>query len=244
MTISKYIFILLNLIVSITTIGQIKTIKPTIGSANNYTPKEQVIWQKAIDKYQKINSFDIKYDTLSAIEKVLIDSLEMGSGPLTQGPGCSWYCGGQMYKVTSNSYLTEQNNINYKPDNLHDFNLLTAWVPDTTNGVIGKKVNFHFKPLSARVNEIQIYNGYIKNIDLFKANSRVKKFRLLINGEPYAILNLADTTAQQSFMINPVRSNDKKKDLILTFEILEIYKGSKYSDVAVSEINFSGLDVH
>ncbi len=28
------------------------------------------------------------------------------------------------------------------------------------------------------------------------------------------------------------------KDLVLTFEILEIYKGDKYTEVAVSEINF------
>ena len=34
------------------------------------------------------------------------------------------------------------------------------------------------------------------------------------------------------------------KDLVLTFEILEIYKGDKYTEVAVSAINFDGLDVH
>jgi hypothetical protein len=67
---------------------------------------------------------------------------------------------------------------------------------------------------------------------------------LYINNKPYAILELADTTAQQSFSIPPTRSTIKGKDLILTFEIMEVYKGDKYTDVAVSEINFSGLDVH
>lgn len=94
------------------------------------------------------------------------------------------------------------------------------------------------------MNEILIYNGYIKNHDLFKANSRVKKFKLYINDVYYATLALADTTAQQSFKIEPVQSKEKQKDLILTFEIEEIYKGDKYLDLAVSEINFSGLDVH
>ena len=149
-----------------------------------------------------------------------------------------------MYKVTSDPYLKGNGNTTYKPDNIHDFDLFTAWVPDTANGVVGKKVNFHFKPLSPRVNEIMIYNGYIKNYDLFKANSRVKKFRLYINNKLYAILELADTTAQQSFSIPPTRSTVKGKDLILTFEIMEVYKGDKYTDVAVSEINFSGVDVH
>jgi hypothetical protein len=110
--------------------------------------------------------------------------------------------------------------------------------------VIGKKIDFHFKPLSARVTEVIIYNGYIKNYDLFKSNSRVKKFKLYINNVLYAILDVRDTTASQTFKIDPIQSRDKDKDLILTLEIWEIYKGTKSNDVAVSEVNFNGIDVH
>ncbi len=244
-TANRIIMTFLTTLISVFSFGQtLKVIKPKIGTPNNYSKQEQILWQTIIDKYEKVNSGDLNYEKLSSNEKILIDSLEMGYGPMTEGPGCSWYCGGQMYKVSSNSYLKEQGNINYKPNNIHDFDLFTAWIPDTTGGVIGKKINFHFKPLSPRVNEILIYNGYIKNSDLFKANSRVKKFKLYINNVYYATLELADTTAQQSFKIPPTQSKDKKKDLILTFEIIEIYKGEKYIDVAVSEINFSGIDVH
>jgi hypothetical protein len=170
-----------------------------------------------------------------------IDSLEMMGGPMTEGMGCSWYCGGGPYKITASSYLTEEGKINYLPDNIHDFDLLTAWVP---KGTIGMKINFHFKPFAARVNEILLWNGYIKNIDLWKANSRVAKFKLYVNGQPKAILNLVDSTNAQSFKIDPVQSTDSTRDMILTLEILEIYKGTKYSDVAISEVNFDGLDVH
>lgn len=227
--------------ITMTSLGQsVKILKPTIGTPNNYSKQEQALWQKAIDN----NSDYDNYQKLNSIDKAMVDSLEMGDGPLTQGPGCSWYCGGIMNKVTSDSYLKGAGNVNYKPENLHDFSLLTAWVPDSAGGAIGKKIYFHFEPLSPRVNEIMIYNGYIKNYDLFKANSRVKKFRLYINNKPYAILELGDTTAQQSFSIPATRSTVKGKDLILTFEIMEVYKGDKYTDVAVSEINFSGVDVH
>lgn len=237
-TVIKLALICVTTVTSIVSLGQtVKTMKPTIGAPNNYSKQEQALWQKTLDNYEK-------YQTLNSFDKAMIDSLEMGYGPMTQGPGCSWYCGGIMKEVTSDSYLKGAGNINYNPDNLHDFNLLTAWVPDTVGGAIGRKINFHFEPLSPRVNEIMIYNGYIKNYDLFKANSRVKKFRLYINNKPFAILELADTTAQQSFSIPPTRSTVKNKDLILTFEIMEIYKGDRYLDVAVSEINFSGLDVH
>lgn len=222
----------------------VRSLKPVLGVANNYSRQRQEKWQALLKKYTAIVSGDIDYKGLSTKDKVLIDSLENGEGPMTKGIGCSWYCGGEMYKVTSDPWLKEQGNVTYNPDNIHDFNLFTAWVPDTTNGVIGKKIHFHFKPLSARVTEIIIYNGYIKNYDLFKSNSRVKKFKLYINNVPYAILNIGDTTASQTFMIDPIRSGDKNKDLVLTLEILEIYKGTKSNDVAVSEINFNGIDVH
>ena len=66
----------------------------------------------------------------------------------------------------------------------------------------------------------------------------------MVNSKPYAILELSDTTASQTFKTVPLQSKNRKKDLILTFEIIDIYKGTKNSVVAVSEINFDGLDVH
>lgn len=238
---AKIVFLVLTAIQSFA--QQLKTIKPTIGAPNNYSKQDQALWKATLATYAKVSSGDLDYEKLNAKHKALIDSLEAGSGPMTD-MGCSWYCGGQMYKVTSDTYLKAQGNIDYKPANVHDFDLLTAWVPDTAKGPIGKAISFHFKPLSPRVNEIIIYNGYVKNYDLFKANSRVKKFKLSINGVVQAMLDVADTTGRQSFTIDPIRSNNKQKDLVLTLEIVEIYKGEKYKDVAVSEINFSGLDVH
>jgi len=238
------------IIVTILTFGQlavgqtIKTIKPELGGSNDYTKAEEIVWQKTLDQYAKINSGDLNYGQLSEPDKKMIDSLEMMYGPMTQGVGCSWYCGGGPYKITSSSYLKEQGKSTYLPDNLHDFDLFTAWVPDTKGGVIGKKVNFHFKSFSPRVNEVTIYNGYIKNKELWQANSRAKKLKLYINNKPYANLELQDVTASQSFKIDAIQSTDSKKDLVLTFEVIEIYKGTKYDDLAISEINFDGLDVH
>lgn len=205
---------------------------------------ESTIWQKALDQLSKINSGDIDYEQLPEKDKKMVDSLEMGYGPMTQGAGCSWYCGGGPYKITSSTYLKDEGKITYLPDNIHDFDLFTAWVPDISDGVIGKKINFHFKPFAPRVNEIIIWNGYIKNSDLWKANSRVAKFKMIVNGKPTAILELKDVNKTQSFKIDPIQSTDSTKDLILTLEILEIYIGTKYTDVAVSEINFDGMDVH
>lgn len=245
MTKTVFILTIFVLTLGLSVSGQnLPTIQPTVHSSNEYKKADQLIWQKALDQYAKINSGDIEYDLLSEKDKKMIDSLEMGYGPMTQGVGCSWYCGGGPDKITSSSYLRDEGKITYLPDNIHDFDLFTAWVPDNSKGSIGKKINFHFKPFAPRVNEIIIWNGYIKNIDLWKANSRVAKFKMIVNGKPTAILELKDVNNTQSFKINPIQSTDSTKDLILTLEILEVYKGTKYDDVAVSEINFDGLDVH
>lgn len=84
----------------------------------------------------------------------------------------------------------------------------------------------------------------MKNEDLWKQNSRVSKLKFSINNRPVAIFQLEDVSNTQTFQIDPIQSVDSTMDLILTFEILEVYPGSKYQDVAISEINFSGLDVH
>lgn len=245
MTKTAFILTTFVLTLGLSVSGQnLPTIQATVHASNDYNKSDQAVWQKALDQYAKINSGDTKYDFLSEPDKKMIDSLEMGYGPMTQGVGCSWYCGGGPYKITSSSYLKDEGKITYLPDNIHDFDLFTAWVPDNSNGSIGKKINFHFKPFAPRVNEIIIWNGYIKNNDLWKANSRVAKFKMIVNGKPTAILELKDVNNTQSFKINPIQSTDSTRDLILTLEILEVYKGTKYDDVAVSEINFDGLDVH
>lgn len=227
-----------------TSAQHLPVIKPEIRGSNEYTKAGQATWQRALDQYAAINSGSLEYTSLSDRDKEMIDSLEMGDGPMTDGVGCSWYCGGGPYKITSSAWLKNQGKITYLPDNVHDFNQFTAWVPDRSDGPIGKKINFHFEPFAPRVNEIIIWNGYIKDADLWKANARVAKFRLIINGKPVAILELEDLNHTQAFKIAPVQSTDSTKDLVLTLEIAAIYKGTKYDDVAVSEINFNGLDVH
>ena len=201
-----------------------------------YSVAEGKTWEKIVAEYKYG-----MYDRLEDAAKVMVDSIEMGYGPLTQGPGCSWYCGGGPYKITASSYLESADSL-YVPDNAQDFNVLTPWVP--AGNPIGAKLNFHFEPLSPRVHTVQVYNGYLKNLDLWKKNARAKKLKLYINGKAKAILALDDVPGAQSFRIDPVRSETEGKDMVLTLEVLEVYKGSKYNDLAIAEVNFDGLDVH
>lgn len=237
----KILFFLLS--ISFTYGQNYKILKPVLGSENNYSKQEYEYWRSAIDSLILSNDFEknINYSVMSEKTKKAIDSLEMGDGPVTQTVGCSWYCGGGPYKTSASSIL--KNNPHYSDNNIHDFDILTPWSPKTKNG-IGESISFYFEPKSPRITAIIIYNGYIKTKELWENNSRAKKIKLKINNKAIAILDLEDTTASQRFEIEPIQSEIKGVDLILTLEILESYEGKKYKDLVISEVNFDGIDVH
>ena len=65
---------------------------------------------------------------------------------------------------------------------------------------------------------------------------------MYVNDKAIAILNLEDVKSLQRFQIGTHQS--KKGNLYLKFEIIDVYKGSKYDDTAISELNFDGTGVH
>jgi len=154
--------------------------------------------------------------------------------------GCSWYCGGGNYKIKASSSL----NDSYKAEFANDLSYKTAWVEGKKDEGIGEYLEYYFKNDSPRITEIIISNGYMKSEETWKNNNRVKKLKLYVNGVPFGILNLKDSRTDQYFSVGTLGHNKNGTDLILKFEILEVYKGSKYNDTAITEIYFDGIDVH
>ena len=158
------------------------------------------------------------------------------------GEGCSWYCGdGGPIKITASSRLASQGANNYNEKNLHDDHANTPWVEGVKGYGIGEWVEYTFKADNPRITDIKIVNGYCKSQSAWKNNSRVKQLKLYIKGKPVAILNLEDTRCVQTFEIDPVTDS---KEWTMKFEIVDVYKGDKWDDTAISEIYFDGLDVH
>ena len=154
--------------------------------------------------------------------------------------GCSWYCGGGDYKIKASSSLGDS----YKAEFANDLSYKTAWVEGKKDEGIGEYLEYYFKNDSPRITEIIISNGYMKSEETWKNNNRVKKLKLYVNGIPFGILNLKDSRTDQYFSVGTLGHNKNGTDLILKFEILEVYKGSKYNDTAITEIYFDGIDVH
>jgi hypothetical protein len=170
---------------------------------------------------------------------------------MVQGIESSWSMVAKLKKITASSSLISKGNYSYGPENAYDNNYKTAWVEGAADYGIGEYLEFSFPSETPRITKIIVVNGYVKSKAAWEANSRVKKLKLYINNEPYAILNLKDERAEQSFNVAPLgnsnRDNSKKlrsgPAWTLKFEILEVYKGTKYGDTAISEIYFDGIDV-
>jgi len=158
--------------------------------------------------------------------------------------GCSWYCDGGNYKVTTSSELDSSKTNNYSAKSANDLSYKTAWVEGKSDDGIGEFIEYHFENKSPRITSIIISNGYQKSESIWKNNNRVKSLKLYINGTEFGVLKLKDTKTDQEFKIGTFGHNSDGSDLVLRFEISEVYKGDKYSDTAITEIYFDGIDVH
>lgn len=161
------------------------------------------------------------------------------------GPDCSWYCGGKVSVQGASSFLAPQKGFTYGPKNAHDDSLATAWVEGVPGNGAGEWISYEFPPQNPRITSVLIYNGLVKSDRAWKANARVKKLLLSIDEKPYAVLDLADTPALQTFDLGgPIQPLDPKKAMLLRFTIQEVYPGDKYQDTALTEIYFNGIGVH
>jgi len=200
------------------------------------------LWEKSDEKLtEKERKF---LETCSEVDLGYYDAV---------GGGCSWYCAGGQDSLSGSSSLPSQKGNTYVADNAGDLSFETAWVEGAKGNGIGESVSYYFLPQSPRVTEIIIANGYVKTEKAWKENGRVKKLLFSLNGEPIAILELQDVRQEQSFTFGPIGYDREKytidelkeqEMLVFTFTILEVYPGSKYTDTAISEIYFDGVDVH
>ena len=215
--------------------------------------KREAEWKLRDSILSQISSGKKDRDKLTSEEEALLEKYDEVFEDIWDilGGGCSWYCGGGSKEVTASSYLKSQSSNNYEPKNAHDLNYKSAWVEGVPGYGKGEYLMYTFEGKSPRITEIIVVNGYVKSEAAYRNNSRVKKLKVYLNDKPYAILNLEDKIANQGFRVEPIGYSDRedwdaletKPDWTLKFEILEVYNGLKYDDVAISEIYFDGLDV-
>jgi hypothetical protein len=236
---SLLIIILLNFVLHGQKLKELKPIK--------FNKIETNFSDEFVSKYNSEESLEAckkiwatkRYDDLTDEEREILKYCDEFEGnPWTKKfLGCSWYCGGQVDTINSNIPYESTKNI-------HDGDYGTPWIADINN--INNWIEYVFPPISSRVEDIIIVNGYVRKDDLFETYSRVKKLKLYINNKPIAYLNLEDTNEEQVFRFEPIgHKKDKNYEPVentkwfIKFEIIEIYKGTN-DKIALTEIYFDG----
>jgi hypothetical protein len=158
------------------------------------------------------------------------DRLEKTEG----GPGFFYFdCDQGVNPLRASSTLKNQGKNNYAIKNVNDWNPMSAWVEGAPDYGIGE----YFEIRSAGVNTI--YNGYQASPKAWLENSRVKTFKVYKNNIALCYLELTDEMGRQSFELPDHNRNSPDKESVYRFEIVDVFKGTRWPDVAISEINFA-----
>lgn len=150
----------------------------------------------------------------------------------SDGPGYFYNdCAQGVKPSNASSTLAGQGNKNYNVKNLCDYNPMSAWVEGKPDYGIGES----FEIRAAGVNSI--YNGYQSSPKNWLENSRVKRFKVYKNNSPICFLDLTDEMGGQRFELPGHNNYNAAKEFVFKFEIVDVYKGTKWQDVAISEVD-------
>ncbi|MEL7532167.1 MAG: hypothetical protein AAFN10_12695 [Bacteroidota bacterium] len=219
-----------------------------IGEPKDLSPKAQLAYQAQWDHYEYLSKQMEEGklpSTFSAEDQEFLRNFDETRSQTIYYIGTlgdSWYNAGGPYKLAASSTLEPAPPNSYYADNAHDFDLSTAWIEGSYGYGEGEYLEFYFEANSPPVTEVLIHNGYPKSLTAWQNNSRIKTLKLSVNGEEKAILHLEDSRGEQKFQLGE-ELQSKSGDLVLRFEIVEVYKGDKYADTGLAELEFDGTGV-
>lgn len=139
--------------------------------------------------------------------------------------------------IKTSSTLPRQGKHDYKAANMLDSASRTAWSEGVEGSGVGEWIEFTITSNFNIGNSWQIGNGYKASKDLWQANNRIKKMKVLIDDQLLGYVMLANIAAFQEFNIAPFWLKDLpafKKGTRIKFVIEEVYKGSRYDDTLIS----------
>ncbi len=222
--------------------GAIKILQPKIGLTPDLSEKAEAEWNEGAKIYEQLAAGIKKKESLSSTEQQLLAKYDDTKTSIWDiyGEGDDWSNLNRPENIEATSELKPQNNTVYLAMNAYDISFKNAWIEGVSGYGVGEAITYTFKPDSAKIDTILIYNGYFASKELWLANSRVKRLKLSINNESYCILELQDSMAEQKFKVDLSKWYDQKTSRTLRFEIMEVYQGEKYDDTAITEIYFSG----
>lgn len=129
--------------------------------------------------------------------------------------------------------IDTDNPFRYSVQNAYDGAPATSYVEDTENDLFSIRFDFtkHDREYrSLKITGFTIINGYSSSKDLYMKNNRIKRISFGSQEEPIFhsfqddILDYQEVISEYSLYA-------------LTIHCLEVFKGSRYSDTCLSEVN-------
>ena len=150
-------------------------------------------------------------------------------GQSQEGHG-PWNMFEKIENINSTSFLKEKH-IDYKPENLLNYNLDSPWVEGVTGYGIGEKITFECK----RGKGLVIGIGYVsfEKPYLYEKNSRPKSVKLTLKDKNLSkVYELKDTPNPQALLF----PYDERYEGKVELEILDVYKGVAWDDTCINFI--------
>ncbi len=117
----------------------------------------------------------------------------------------------------------------YDVMNMFDSRYEYAWSSDGKGKGVTLKFTF---PDDRKIEKIRIWNGYQRSGVHCWSNARLKKMK--ISGKDYeTVVDLKDDMGSQEILLT-----EPFNGRALTMEVLDVYPGKKYKDLAISELRF------
>lgn len=165
----------------------------------------------------------------------------------------------KLLKVTNNEYdysLAPQAGNTYEASNLCDGNRATAWAINLDNAIYDCDMLFGptFSIKCKELSYIIVHNGYCKNEDSFKNNTRAARIVVYsyneraLNGDEHVLFDgyLSDNSKPQRLEMSPDKERkDSTKHIGIKFYPESdggFYAGAKWNDLCISEIEFWGYE--
>lgn len=151
------------------------------------------------------------------------------------------------FNLRSSSSKKAEADTAFRIENIGDNNKETAWVEGADGSGKGEYFEFDFI-FDDTLNRCRYYcdyftilNGYQKNSYTFNAYSRVKRFKVYLDGTPFCYVDLHDMPGMQFFTLPYFKYLGRNGKATLRFEIEDVYSGNKEKkkETAITELFFS-----
>lgn len=134
--------------------------------------------------------------------------------------------------ATASSTLPDDGPYTYGVKNTLDGNLETAWNDGALGPGVGERLTYRFRsPIT--LTSVGLVNGFASTPELFKENARMRNV-VFVTDTARLPVTLPDSSARQELNLAFGRTG------FVVIEVVSVYPGSKYEDLALSEIDFTG----